>query len=64
MIPLVPGGSLYYTMSNLIARNAEQAAVYGANTLRVALGIAAGMILASVTVDALNRVRAAARRKR
>jgi len=48
VIPLVPGGGLYYTMSNLISENYSRAADYGKSTLLTALGIAAGMIAASV----------------
>ena len=48
VIPLVPGGSLYYTMSYLISENYEAMAAYGKSTLLTALGIAAGMISASM----------------
>ena len=47
VIPLVPGGSLYYTMSYLISENYEAMAIYGKSTLLTALGIAAGMITSS-----------------
>ncbi len=63
MIPLVPGGSLYYTMSNLISQNMQQAGAYAESTLLVALGIAAGMVLASVMTDFLRRVRTALMKK-
>lgn len=46
-IPLVPGRGLYYTMSNLISENYDAMATYGKSTLLTALGIAAGMIVAS-----------------
>ena len=59
MIPLVPGGTLYYTMSNLVSQNMQLAGEYAGRTLQVALGIAAGMILASVTADFFKRVRVA-----
>jgi uncharacterized membrane protein YjjB (DUF3815 family) len=48
VIPLVPGGSLYYTMSYLMSENYETMLTYGKSTLLTALGIAAGMISASV----------------
>ena len=47
VITMVPGGSLYYTLYNAIAGNAEAASEYGRNTWNVAVGIAIG--LAAVT---------------
>ncbi len=43
IIPLVPGGSLYYTMSYAVHRDMASARVYGAKTLETALAIAAGI---------------------
>ncbi len=48
IIPLVPGGGLYETMFALVAGQYEIAAVAGLNTLQVALGIAGGIMAASV----------------
>ena len=48
-IPLVPGRGLYYTMSSLIYENYDAMVLYGKSTLLTALGIAAGMIVASAT---------------
>ncbi|MGO5114124.1 threonine/serine exporter family protein [Candidatus Avoscillospira sp. LCP25S3_F1] len=47
VITMVPGGSLYYTLYNAIAGNAEVASEYGQTTWDVAVGIAIG--LAAVT---------------
>ncbi len=47
-IPLVPGGSLYYTMQSLITSDREEFRQYGANTAYVALGIATGIIIGTV----------------
>lgn len=47
VIPLVPGRGLYYTMSSLISENYDAVVSYGKSTLLTALGIAAGMIVAS-----------------
>jgi uncharacterized membrane protein YjjB (DUF3815 family) len=55
-IPLVPGGSLYYTMSNLIFENYEAVSIYGKSTLMTGLGIAAGMITASVICGTVNHL--------
>ncbi len=54
VIPLVPGGSLYYTMSNLIFGNYEAVVFYGKTTLLTGLGIAAGMITASVIMAIIS----------
>lgn len=43
VVPLIPGGSLYYTMSNFVAGNREAATSYGNNTLLFAVAIAGGI---------------------
>lgn len=48
VIPLTPGGSLYYTMSNLVEGNYEMARQMGIKTILVALGIAFGIVFVSV----------------
>lgn len=47
-IVLVPGSSLYYTMSNLIAGNFAEAGHFAVNTLQVGAGIADGIICGTV----------------
>lgn len=43
ILPLVPGGSLYYTMENIVHGRMEEARAFGTQTLVVALAIAAGI---------------------
>ena len=43
ILPLVPGGSLYYTMENVVHGRLEAARRFGMQTLIVALAIAAGI---------------------
>lgn len=43
IVPLVPGGSLYYAMSYAVRRDMELASQYGTATLQTALAIAAGI---------------------
>ena len=43
IVPLVPGGSLYYAMSYAVRRDMELASEYGTATLQTALAIAAGI---------------------
>ncbi len=62
VIPLVPGSGLYATMFNLVSGQYEAASSTGLATLQTALGIAGGIIAASV-VSLFVRPRIRARRK-
>lgn len=48
LIPMVPGGSLYYTMAFLVQGDRDIAAQKGIDTLCVCLGISAGIVVMSV----------------
>ena len=48
LIPMVPGGSLYYTMSNLIMKDYTAAAEKGIATMEVMLGVSGGVVAASL----------------
>lgn len=48
IIPLVPGGGMYYTMLYAIQRNIHSASVTGLNTIITAGAIAAGLLLSSL----------------
>ena len=48
VIPLVPGSGLYGTMFNFVTGNYSAAAEAGLRTLQTALGIAGGIVIASV----------------
>ena len=61
LIPLIPGGTLYYVMNALVTQNWPQAEVYGGRTASFVLGIAAGV---SVTSSLLEMLRNAAKRLR
>lgn len=54
LIPLVPGGSLYYTMSNLLSKNYADSAKYAAETASVVLGLSGGVVAASLIVYAIR----------
>ena len=54
LIPLIPGGSLYYTMSYAVIRQWDMVKSYGASTAYCALGIAVGMSLV-LSVDFTSR---------
>lgn len=48
IIPLVPGGSLYYTMAALMNGDEAEFLSRGSDTVMIALGIAIGIIAVSV----------------
>lgn len=45
VISMIPGSTLYYTMSYAVRKDWDQAHTYGSNTLQYALGIAIGICL-------------------
>ncbi|MDO4328490.1 MAG: threonine/serine exporter family protein [Lachnospiraceae bacterium] len=51
LIPLVPGGGLYYAMSNVVMKNNRLAFSYLSSACEAALGIAAGIIVVSVLMS-------------
>lgn len=48
IIPLVPGGRLYYTMSAMVDGNTAEARIYARETILIALGIAVGIVIVSL----------------
>lgn len=48
IIPIVPGGDLYYTMQKILRSEWEEALRYFGQTMAVALGIAGGIVVASL----------------
>ncbi|MDE6910824.1 MAG: threonine/serine exporter family protein [Lachnospiraceae bacterium] len=48
IIPLVPGGRLYYSMSAIVDANADEAKLYARETIVIALGIAVGIVIVSL----------------
>ena len=63
VIPLVPGSGLYGTMFNFVTGNYPAAAEAGLRTLQIALGIAGGIVIASV-LGIIFRPRLFTRKKR
>ena len=56
MIPLIPGGALYYTMSNIVSRELETAWYFGRLTIQYALAIALGLALVWTVWTTVTRV--------
>ncbi len=54
IMPLLPGGLLFYCMQHLMVGELEQALTFGAKTATVALGIAAGEVTVSLVHMAMH----------
>lgn len=48
IIPLLPGGSLYYTMHSIVEGNTDMMISEGAKTAIITFGIAAGIVVGTV----------------
>lgn len=57
-IPLIPGGSLYHTMSYAVAGNWEKFATQGTETILLAVAIAIGMLCGLSVLRTVHNVRA------
>lgn len=57
VLPLIPGSSLYYTMYAVMQNDWAGARAYGADTLQIALAIAAGSGLVWALCDMLRKLR-------
>ena len=55
LVPLIPGGSLYYTMKYAFEKNAPQFKAQGLHTLLLAAALATGVILATALVRTAKR---------
>ena len=53
LIPLIPGGSLYYTMSSAFSGNVTQFLDRGLYTMQLAVALALGIVLNSAAVKML-----------
>ncbi|MGL4761936.1 MAG: threonine/serine exporter family protein [Sarcina sp.] len=56
IIPLVPGGGLFYTMTGLLTGNDIQFEAYKISTFEATAGIAIGVIIASLIFQHINRL--------
>ena len=57
VIPLIPGRTLFYAMSEAVAANWEQCSSYAIMTLEYAAGIAVGISLVTAVVQTFKLVR-------
>ena len=58
IVPMVPGGGLYYTMSNLITKNYTKAIEYAMNTFTTAIALAFGIVVVILWVKTTKHVKA------
>lgn len=54
LIPLIPGGSLYYTMRSFVIRDKAAFTRNGLNTLYVSAGIAVGILIVTTVMYVLR----------
>lgn len=64
LIPLVPGGGIYYTMENFIKGSIDQALATGLHTLAIAGAIAMGIIIVSSSIRIWLDIRREIRKSR
>ncbi len=57
IIPLVPGGSLYYTMRSFVISDKAAFTTHGMNTLYSSAGIAVGILIVTSCIYILNTYR-------
>jgi uncharacterized membrane protein YjjB (DUF3815 family) len=57
IIVLVPGGMLYYTMSNLILGNIDEGVRQMFDTMKVTIGLAFGILIAMAMIKLIYFVR-------
>jgi len=57
IIPLVPGGSLYYTMRSFVLRDKIAFSTHAMNTLYSSAGIAVGILIVTSCIHILNSYR-------
>lgn len=63
LIPLVPGGGIYYTMLYLINGEIDLGIATGIHTLLISGALAVGIIMVSSTVNLVRKVMLRSRRK-
>ena len=57
LVPLIPGGSLYYTMSYAFESNLERFLEKGVYTLELASALALGIIIATTATRILTKLK-------
>ena len=55
LIPLIPGGSLYYTISNAFEGNIEKFLKNGVVTMKLAIALVLGVVVVTAFVNLIHR---------
>ena len=63
VVPIVPGGDLYYTMQHILASRWSLALEYLGRTLSVGLGIAGGIVVISIAFRIVSEQCAGAKKR-
>ena len=58
IVPMVPGGSLYYAMSNMITSNIDMALKYATDTIVMAVALALGIVVVILWVKVTKHIKA------
>ena len=56
LIPLVPGGSLYYTMVDAFSGSVEKFCFSAINTLKLAVSLALGVVAVTAVVNLIHKI--------
>ncbi len=62
IIPLLPGGALYYTMYGLVSSDSEMFVQNGINTVVITFGIAAGIVVGAVILIYISKIQSKIKR--
>ena len=57
IVPMVPGGNLYYTMSNVLTGNIESAIKHAVDTLIMAVALAFGIVVVILWVKVTKHIK-------
>ena len=57
IVPMVPGGGLYYTMSNALSKNFDKALKYASDTLSTAIALAFGIVVVIMFVKVVKHLK-------
>lgn len=57
IVPLIPGSSLYYTVSNAVSGDTGLFLRYGLNTVQYVFGIVVGITIVSTIIYLINKIK-------
>jgi len=57
IVPMVPGGGLYYTMANVLTKDYAEAMKYASNTITTAIALAFGIVVVIIWVKLIKHIK-------